>query len=63
MTPGQNIAARRAALGITQAEAARRMGISQSYWADIEANRKSPSVRTLERIAKALGCTVADLVA
>ncbi|HET6496838.1 MAG TPA: helix-turn-helix transcriptional regulator [Thermoleophilia bacterium] len=63
MTPGQNIAARRAALGITQAEAARRMGCSQSYWADIEANRKSPSVRTLERIAKALGCTVADLVA
>ena len=63
MTPGQNIATRRASLGITQAEAARRLGCSQSYWADLEADRKDHAIGTLARVAAALGCTVADLLA
>ena len=62
MTPGQLIESRRAELGWTQAEAAQRMGVTQAYWSALEADRKSPTIRTLARIAAALGCTVEDLV-
>jgi transcriptional regulator with XRE-family HTH domain len=48
----------RAAAGLTQAEVAERVGTSQSAIARLEsAERKhSPSIATLQRYAKALGC-------
>ena len=56
MNIGPQIKARREQLGLTQAEASARMDRSQSYWADLEADRRSPTERTLERVAAALGC-------
>lgn len=46
----------------TQAACAKRAKMSTTYWSDIEGGRHSPSVDTAEKIAEALGCTVADLV-
>lgn len=53
---------RRRALGITQAEAGKRMGVTPSVWADMEAGRRRPLVATLRRAAAALGCTVGELI-
>jgi transcriptional regulator with XRE-family HTH domain len=48
----------RAAAGLTQAELAERVGTSQSAIARLESvgSRHSPSIATLQRYAKALGC-------
>jgi transcriptional regulator with XRE-family HTH domain len=48
----------RAALGLTQAEVADRVGTSQSAIARLESaeHRHSPSIATLQRYARALGC-------
>ena len=62
MTTGQLIKSRREALSLTQAACAESLGVGQSRWADLEADRKSPTVRVLARVAKVLKCAVADLV-
>ena len=38
--------------GLTQEGFARETGISRSYLSDLENNRKSPTIETLEKIAK-----------
>lgn len=45
----------RAARGLTLQEVADKTGISKSYLSAIELGKSSPTVRTLEEIAKALG--------
>jgi transcriptional regulator with XRE-family HTH domain len=45
----------RAAAGLTQAEVAERMHTTQSNIARLEAGRSTPSTRTLERFAQAVG--------
>ncbi|MBM3490876.1 MAG: helix-turn-helix transcriptional regulator [Alphaproteobacteria bacterium] len=45
----------RVAAGLTQAELARRMRTTQSAVARLESGRRSPSLKTLQRIAKATG--------
>ncbi|HYT80019.1 MAG TPA: helix-turn-helix transcriptional regulator [Actinomycetota bacterium] len=45
----------RAALGLSQADLARRMGASHSAISRIESGRHKTSVETLERLAHALG--------
>lgn len=63
MTPTPaKIRSARLAAGMTQAEAAERAGWKQPTWAAFEAGRYSPTLGTLERIAKTLGCAVKDLV-
>lgn len=47
-------------LGLTQAEVATRMGVSQSAYAQSEASQR-PRKATLERVADALGVTLAQL--
>ncbi|GHB27441.1 helix-turn-helix domain-containing protein [Salinicola rhizosphaerae] len=54
------VAAWRRYLGLTQAQVAERIGISQSAYAQQEAARK-PRLPTLEKIATALGLTVEQL--
>lgn len=49
------IAARHRA-GLTQAEVAKRMGTSQSTVARLESGGRQPSMQTVQRYAKALGC-------
>jgi ribosome-binding protein aMBF1 (putative translation factor) len=52
---GQAIARARVMAGLTQAEVARRMRTTQSNVARMEAGRTTPSTRTLERFANAIG--------
>jgi len=53
---------RRLRLGLTQAAAAERTDMSQGRWGDIEHDKGSPTVTTLERVATVLECGVRDLV-
>ena len=61
-TLGENIRRLRHAADLTGTEAADRAGISQGTWSDVErGNNTNPTTRRLERMASALGVTVADL--
>ncbi|MDA8145981.1 MAG: helix-turn-helix transcriptional regulator [Thermaerobacter sp.] len=57
-TVAQALLSLRAKLGITQTELARRAGIPQSEIARLEGMSHLPSLRTLEKIAKAVGAVV-----
>lgn len=60
---GKRIAARRQELGLTQAEAAERAGVSPGYWSRIETGSRTPNrIRSLERIADALDWTLEELM-
>ena len=48
--------------GITQAELSRRIEVSQGFVSDMENGKAVPSLDTLVRIAKALNCTLDELV-
>ena len=54
---------RREQLGLTQTDLAIRAGVKQSVLSDIE-NKKTlrPRIDTIASIARALGCTVDDLI-
>lgn len=54
----EQIKARRLGLGLTQLQAAERMGVSQSYWADLESGRNPPLLGTLDRMAAAVDAAV-----
>lgn len=62
-TVGCNLRLWRAHHGFTQVETAKRLAISQSYFSRLELGKKSPSLRTLERLSDKLGITVSDLTA
>ena len=51
----------RRAQGWTQEELAERAAIQRSYLADLERGFRNPSVRTLVRVANALGVALAAL--
>lgn len=57
----RNVAAIMAANGITQTDMARRIGTTQ---ANLSAaiNAENPTIKTLQKIATALNCTVVDLL-
>lgn len=57
----QSIKTKRAQLGMTQADLAQRVNISQAMLARIELGDKAPSLQLSHAIALALGCTLADL--
>jgi transcriptional regulator with XRE-family HTH domain len=48
--------------GLSQAELAEKAGLSQPAIGAIEAGKKSPTLRTLEKLAAALGVKVTDLL-
>ena len=48
--------------GVSQMELALAAGLSQSHYCKIENGNDAPSIKRLAAIAKALGCTVKDLV-
>ncbi len=60
---GAIVAAKRSEKGVGQNELARRADMSPSQLCLLEKDRVSPTVRTLERIAEALGISFWDLVA
>lgn len=52
---GGAVRAARERRGWTQAALAELAGLERTYLTDLEAGRRNPSVRTLEKISKALG--------
>lgn len=47
--------------GLSVEQVAVDSGLTVSMWYKIESGQRRPSVDALERVGKALGCTVADL--
>ena len=63
MALGDRIRQRRDDTGLSAAELARRAGISKGYLSEIESgNTVRPSADVLDRLATALGTTIADLL-
>jgi transcriptional regulator with XRE-family HTH domain len=66
MAPVERMAEKLKALrerrGLSQEELAKRAGISRTYLARLETARQDPRLSTLEKLAKALKVTVAELV-
>lgn len=52
----------RCALEWSQAELARRMGVTPAYVCDYEKGRKTPNIKTVARFARALGVMPAALI-
>jgi transcriptional regulator with XRE-family HTH domain len=59
---GANIKRFRRKKGLTQYQLAQDIGLRQESISRIEKGKYNPSLGTLERIAKALGVTVAELL-
>jgi transcriptional regulator with XRE-family HTH domain len=60
----QSVKRARRAAGLTQAQLAKHSGVGQAYISHLEKGlRANPSAAVLEKIARALGVTVGDLVA
>ena len=58
-----NLKALRTARGLTQVQLAKKMKMNQTYIAQLESGTENnPTLDTLKRLAKALRCTVAELV-
>lgn len=47
---------------ITQNELALLSGISQSFISDLEKGKKTPTIDTLNKLAKGLDCSIVDLI-
>ncbi|WP_309050002.1 helix-turn-helix transcriptional regulator [Streptomyces sp.] len=60
---GAAVRRRRRALDLTLAEVGRRSGLSSPFLSQIENDRARPSMRSLQRIADALGTTAVQLLA
>ena len=54
-TFGEQVKCRRISLGMTQADLAEKAGIHRPDLSDLENGRHSPTLETVEKIAKALG--------
>lgn len=48
--------------GLTQADLAVRLSVSQNAISQYEAGKRHPPISRISHIAKALGCSVGDLV-
>ena len=58
---GKNIKARMASRGLSQRELSTLLGMSYSMVTKTIQSNRMPSVETLEKIAKVLGCQVGEL--
>ena len=63
MKIGDNIKRIRTAKGLSQKEVTTSAGLDTAQYSRIESGKTDPSVTTLERIAKAIGVSLADLFA
>ena len=54
MTFATNVKFRRKKKGLTQAELAKKIGVSTSFITEIETTRKAPSFQTIEKISDAI---------
>lgn len=49
-------------IGISQKDLARKVGITQAFLSEVETGTKSPSLLTAAKLARALGCTIDELL-
>lgn len=61
MTTGQQIKAARIKAGLTQKELGAKLGVSESFIAQYETDKRNPKKETIARIADALGAHYLDL--
>lgn len=61
-TFGENVRARRLALGWTQADLSEKTGIGQKEISEIELGRHAPTLKTVEKIASALEIDASKLL-
>lgn len=59
---GKNIRARRRGLGLSLDALAKRSGVSPTMLSEVERSVKNPTVKLAYQIARALGCTLTDLL-
>lgn len=59
---GVNCRARRAKLGISQAELSERTGVAASHLSYIEHGRANPTLEIVQLLADGLGCSALDLL-
>ena len=59
---GVNIRRRRQALGLSLDTLARESGVSSTMLSEVERSVKNPTVRLAYQIARALGCTLTELL-
>ena len=62
MSIGKNLQSIRKGKDLTQAEVAKRAGTTVNHYAKIERGEVVPSLKTLERIIKALGVNSSDVL-
>lgn len=60
---GQNLKSARIARGLTANDLAKEIGASVSMISYYESEKRSPSIKTAEKLAKICGTTLAELVA
>lgn len=58
---GRRVQKRRKELGYTQEELAEKLHISRTHMGHIEQGRKSPSLKLMEKLARALKINLSDL--
>ena len=61
-TVGRNVRQARKAVGLSQEALADAAGIDRTYVSGVERGVRNPTVTILDRLAKALGVTPADLL-
>jgi transcriptional regulator with XRE-family HTH domain len=59
---GKNLRQTRKQLGLTQEEVSQRSGVQAGEVSRIESGKRDPQVSTVERLAKALDVSAADLL-
>jgi transcriptional regulator with XRE-family HTH domain len=59
---GLNVIAHRRSMGLTQLELGRRMNVPRTYISKIEGRKVTPTLSSLDRLARALGSSPAALV-
>lgn len=62
MRIGKRLKAIRIARGLSQARLSKLSNVSQSYISELEADEKNPTIPIIEKIAAALGISVAELL-
>lgn len=59
---GENVRRIREEKGMTQIELCRKLEVDRAYMSNIENGKKNPTLATIEKIAKALGVSLDELI-
>lgn len=59
---GKNIRKLRKGAGLSQEKLGEITGLNQTYISDIELGKRNPSIRNIEKVAKALNVTASELI-